>query len=297
MHSRMTGVLTMTSTAAARPLPSARGSSRCEITALSTLASCTRTCACWCGGNCAMIRVIVSTASSVCSAENTRWPVSDATSAVSMVSRSRSSPTRMTSGILPERAAHGVRERARVDRDLALADDRAVVAVEELDRVLDGHDVGRAGGVHVVHQRGERGALAAPGRAGDEHEATLLLGDRLQHGREAELVERLDRNRDDAKHHADRAALLEHVAAEPAEARNAVGEIDVLRVLELLPLTGRHDGRRDGHRVVVIEPSIGGRGHEVAADPHHRIAADLQVQVRGAVLDGDLEQIVHMHVG
>ena len=45
-----------------------------------------------------MMRLIVSVASSVCSVDSTRWPVSAAVSAVSIVSRSRISPTRMTSG-------------------------------------------------------------------------------------------------------------------------------------------------------------------------------------------------------
>ena len=45
-----------------------------------------------------MMRLIVSVASSVCSVENTRWPVSAACIAVSIVSMSRISPTRMTSG-------------------------------------------------------------------------------------------------------------------------------------------------------------------------------------------------------
>ena len=43
--------------------------------------------------------------------------------------------------ILAQRAAQRLRERARVDRDLALVDDRLVVAVEELDRILDRHHV------------------------------------------------------------------------------------------------------------------------------------------------------------
>ena len=198
-------------------------------------------------------------------------------------------------GILPKRAAHRVRERARVDRHLALADDGAVVTVEELDWILDRHHVGRPRGVHVIHERGERGALAAAGRSGHEHEPSLLFRDLLQDGRQAELGERADGDRDHAQHQADRAALLEDVAAEPPEAGHAVGEIDVLGVLELLPLPGRHDRGGNRDRVLVIEPPVAGRGHEVAAHPHHGKAADLQVQVGGAVLDGDLEQIVHMH--
>ena len=48
-----------------------------------------------------------------------------------------------------------------------------------------------------------------------------------------------DLHRDDAEDQADRAALLEDVAAEAAEAGHAVGEVDFLRVLELLALRRR----------------------------------------------------------
>src|SRR6266403_3797107 len=41
---------------------------------------------------------MVSVESSVCKVEKTKWPVSAASSAVAIVSRSRISPTRMTSG-------------------------------------------------------------------------------------------------------------------------------------------------------------------------------------------------------
>ena len=131
-------------------------------------------------------------------------------------------------GILAQRAAQRVRERRRVDRDLALVDDRLVVAVQVLDRVLDRHDVRRARRVDVVDHRGQRRALAAAGRAGDEHEAALFLRDPLEHRRQAELVDRLDAGRDDAQDEADGAALLEDVAAEAAEPGDAVGEVDVL---------------------------------------------------------------------
>ena len=36
-------------------------------------------------------------------------------------------------------------------------------------------------------------------------------------------------------------------------------------------------------------------GTSVAADAHHRVAADLQVEVRRAVVDGDFQQIVDVH--
>ena len=57
-----------------------------------------RACCCWWGGKKSMMRLTVSGASTVCSVESTRWPVSAADSAVWTVSSSRISPTRITSG-------------------------------------------------------------------------------------------------------------------------------------------------------------------------------------------------------
>ncbi len=58
----------------------------------------TRICSCCWVGKTSMIRSIVWGASWVCRVPKTRWPVSAAVSAIEIVSRSRSSPTRMTSG-------------------------------------------------------------------------------------------------------------------------------------------------------------------------------------------------------
>ena len=88
-----------------------------------------------------MMRLIVSVASRVCSVLITRWPVSAAVSAVSIVSKSRISPTRITSGSWRSARAQRGREALRVDADLALIHDRAAVADQELDRILDRHDV------------------------------------------------------------------------------------------------------------------------------------------------------------
>ena len=49
-------------------------------------------------GNICTIRLMVSIASTVCRVENTRWPVSAASMTVLIVTWSRISPTRMTSG-------------------------------------------------------------------------------------------------------------------------------------------------------------------------------------------------------
>ena len=68
------------------------------MTPWSATESCTRTCSCWWAGKTSMMRSIVCGALCVCRVAKTRWPVSAAVSAVEIVSRSRISPTRITSG-------------------------------------------------------------------------------------------------------------------------------------------------------------------------------------------------------
>ena len=100
MRERMEGVLIMISKAATRPLPflSARGSNTWEMTATSDMESCVRTCSCWLVGKESMMRSTVEAAPVVCRVPKTRWPVSAAVMAAPIVSRSRISPTRITSG-------------------------------------------------------------------------------------------------------------------------------------------------------------------------------------------------------
>ena len=88
----------MTSTAGTRPLPSARTTRRWETTPWTTAESWARIWSSWWGGKIEMIRLMVSVAFKVWSVESTRWPVSAACRATSMVSASRISPTRMMSG-------------------------------------------------------------------------------------------------------------------------------------------------------------------------------------------------------
>ena len=81
--------------------------------------------------------------------------------------------------ILAKRAAKRLAEALGVEADLALVDDRALIGVQDLDRVLDRDDVRPPRAVDVVDHRGERRRLARAGRAGDEDEAAVLLGELL----------------------------------------------------------------------------------------------------------------------
>ena len=90
-------VVVMISRAAIRP-PPILGTKVWAMTPWSDSDSCVRIWDCWWGGKTSMIRSTVWAADEVCSVPKTRWPVSAAETASEIVSRSRISPTRMTSG-------------------------------------------------------------------------------------------------------------------------------------------------------------------------------------------------------
>ena len=115
-------------------------------------------------------RVIADGASLVCSVESTRWPVSAASIAICAVSRSRISPTMITSGSARTIARSPVANvRPDLGRDLDLGE--AVHLV--LDRVLDRDDV-LLRRVQQLQRGVQRGRLARAGRAGHEHGAVRL---------------------------------------------------------------------------------------------------------------------------
>jgi hypothetical protein len=141
----------------------------------------------------------------------------------------------------------------------------------------------------------ERRALAGSGSPGYQHQSALFLRDLLQDGGQVELLEVLNAHRDDAKRHADRAALLERVAAEPAEAGDAIRQVHLMAVLELLAQRRRQHRGQHRHHVVVVQPLVLGDRGQLAAYPHHRIAAGLQVKVRRPPLNRDFQKIIDVH--
>ena len=87
-------------------------------------------------------------------------------------------------GVLAEHPPQCLGERIGVLADLPLGDDRPLVIVEELDRILDRHDVQRLGPIDDVDQRRQGGRLAGTGRTGDQHQIPSQVGERLDGRRE-----------------------------------------------------------------------------------------------------------------
>ena len=79
--------------------------------------------------------------------------------------------------IFPQRRPQGVGETRRVAANLPLGDQTAARRVNELDGVFDGEDVLPPRGVDVIHERRQRGALARPRGARDQHQAVRRIGD------------------------------------------------------------------------------------------------------------------------
>ena len=111
-------------------------------------------------------------------------------------------------GVLAQHVLQRVGERVRVLPHLALVDERALVRVQELDRVLDRHDVHAPCSRFTMSiERRERRRLARTGRAGDEHEAARQVGE-LLHRRAAGRGGRSRRSRTGS-----------HASPQPTESR------------------------------------------------------------------------------
>ena len=196
-------------------------------------------------------------------------------------------------GVLAERGAKTFGEARSVDADLALVDDAALVPVHELDGVLDREDVLGARAVHLVDQRGERRRLTGAGRAGHEHEATRLLGKRVERRRKAELFERLDRLRDETKGRTDGAALEVHVDAEAGQTGNAVREVELALDLEILLLLAREDLVHELLRVLLRQHVVVLEALDLAVHADRRAGAHADVEVGGATRHHLLQKIVY----
>ena len=196
-------------------------------------------------------------------------------------------------GVLAQRV-HERRLRARrVGADFALVDHRALVGVQDLDRVLDRDDVGLARRVHVVDHRSERRRLPRTCEPGDQHEAVRLVGERGNRSRKRQCVEAGDAGEDPPQHEADPAALAERARAKPAEAGDVVHEVCLVGGGERGPVRRRHD--RECARLGVRRfDGVEGRLAQLAVDAQARPRANLDVHVGSTLFHSEAQQAVEV---
>ena len=288
----MAGVANMISVITARPVPSARGHSAWVTTPCSAVDNWARICCCWCGGKMSMTRSMVCAAT--LGVQRGQYEV--AGFGGGECGGGRLQVTQLADqddvGVLAERVFERGGERLGVLADLALVHQAALVLVQELDRVLDRHDVRRARPVGQVEQRRERRRLTRSGRSGDQHEATRQVcepGHRLGH---AEFVERLDVERDGPERGAIGRALLVQVHPEATEALDAVGQVEFMGVLEVLPLLGGDDRAQQHRGVDGGQLVVSRQGVQTAVHAHRGRRSGGDVQVGAAGLDDDAQHCV-----
>ena len=178
-----------------------------------------------------------------------------------------------------------------VDTDLPLVDDRALVDVEHLDRLLDRHDMTRARRVELIDHRGNRRRAPRPGKTRHQDEAGSCRDELGGGRREAERVDRRDTRHDAAQHEADAAALAERADAEPAGAGIVHGiDFDALGQ----PPRGFTEHQPSCLLGVARLERVELALDQHTVDPQVRAGVGLQVQVGGTLLDREAEQSIEI---
>jgi hypothetical protein len=194
--------------------------------------------------------------------------------------------------VLAKRTAQGVGEADGVGPDLALIDDASLVAVQELDRVLDGHDVVVASSVDLVDHGRESRRLTGARGTGYEDEAARFLRKLVELRRQPEILERLQLGGNHAEGTAETLALEIDVDAKAREAWDRVGDVDLAVDLQVFLLLGREDAVKQPLGVVSREARELLEPLEAAVQADDRMRADREVQVGRAESDHRLEQVV-----
>ncbi len=131
-----------------------------------------------------------------------------------------------------------------VEPQFALVDDRLLVDMEELDRLLDGEDMVGAVLVAMIDHRRQRRGFAGAGSAHHQHQTAFGHRQAFQYRRQIQLRELGHVQGDVAQHHGDVAALVEHIGAEAAETGLRNSEIELQIPVQQIGLRAGHDAAR-----------------------------------------------------
>ncbi|MNE38104.1 hypothetical protein D3C80_1319880 [compost metagenome] len=175
-------------------------------------------------------------------------------------------------------------EAAGIHADLTLVDDRLLVPVHVLHRILDGDDVAAVVAVAVVDQRRQRGGLARAGAADEQHQTALLEDHVEQHRRQLEILEARDIQLDVARDDGYLVALLEDVDPETADVGQRDGQVHLQLALEIDPLLGIHHLGGDLRHVARHQHVLAqGAQHAVELGAGRRAGRKVEV---GSILTG-----------
>src|SRR3954453_14647817 len=125
--------------------------------------------------------------------------------------------------------------------DLTLVHQRQLVRMQELDRILDGHDVLTRLAVQLIDHRSQGGGLARASGARDQNESALEVRDIGNYGWQSQFVEAKHAKGDGSEGAGDGAALRVDVRAKAGQVLHAEGEVELVLLFERhLLLFGEH---------------------------------------------------------
>jgi hypothetical protein len=168
--------------------------------------------------------------------------------------------------------------------------------VDVFHRVFNGDDLGPLAAVDQVDHGRQRRALAAAGRAGHQRQAALRQGDVLDHGRQVQLLKRRNRRTDRANHEGRCAEMAINAAAEAGQSGDRMGKVQALDHPRFQPAGVALGQEGVGQALGVLtrqRRELQEAG--VAPDAQHRWGAGLNVDIRGPIFDGEMQQLVHVH--
>ena len=186
-----------------------------------------------------MIRSTVVAAVLVWSVPNTKWPVSAVSIAISMVSRSRISPTRTISGSSRKAARKRACKTLGMNMHFALVYQAAHGAVPEFDRIFDGDQVLATGPVDQVDHGGQGGRFSAAGGSGHNDEPLGQETERANALGNVEFFKRGNAGRNLAHYAAYALVIHKDIYTEARCSGEFIGKVGVPLGLQLLNVAFR----------------------------------------------------------
>ena len=185
-----------------------------------------------------------------------------------------------------------------MDTHLAVVHQAPLALVHELDRVLHRQDVILTVLVAVVHDSRQRGGLAGARGPRHQHHALVQHREFLQHRwqRRVKFLEILERQhlaRNRTEHCGHAVLLVEEVRTEAGHAGDLITEVHVARFFVNFDLILRSDLVEHRLQRVALQRRVI-HAMELAVDTQHRGVAGCEMQVRGLLLEHEVEEGVNL---